>query len=229
LSFGFRSGAILAWKKVEVNALIKVLIADDHAIVRGGLKQLLNADSQIEVVFEANNGNEVLHLLEQAPVDVVVLDITMPGRNGLETLKEIKRRFLRTAVIVLSMHPKDQYAVRVIKAGASGYITKESAPEELVGAIMKANHGEKYITPDVAELLAEYVEHGTSQEPHLMLSDREFEVLRLIATGRGITQIADDLNLSVKTISTYKSRIVEKTGLSSVSDITRYALEHNIL
>ena len=209
--------------------MIRVLIADDHTIVRQGLKQILNLDPQIEVSFEAKNGNEVLEFARNNSVDVVVLDITMPGRNGLDTLKELKRLKPTIAVIVLSMHPKDQYAVRVLKAGASGYITKESAPEELVDAIRKAYHGEKYISPDVAELLADYIEHGASDEPHKILSDREFEVLRLIASGKGITQIADELNLSVKTVSTYRSRIVEKTGLSSNSDITRYSIEHDLI
>ena len=209
--------------------MIRVLIADDHTIVRQGLKQILNLDPQIEVSFEANNGNEVLDFLRDATVDVVVLDITMPGRNGLETLKEIKRLYPTVAVIVLSMHPKDQYAVRVLKAGASGYITKESAPEELVSAIRKAYRGEKYISPDVAEMLADYIEHGAVDQPHKLLSDREFEVLRLIASGKGITQIANELNLSVKTVSTYRTRIVEKTGLSTNSDITRYSIEHQLV
>ena len=209
--------------------MIRVLIADDHTIVRQGLKQILNLDPQIEVSFEASNGNEVLDFLRDAMVDVVVLDITMPGRNGLETLKEIRRLYPAVAVIVLSMHPKDQYAVRVLKAGASGYITKESAPEELVSAIAKAYRGEKYISPDIAELLADYIEQGAVDEPHKLLSDREFEVLRLIASGKGITQIANELNLSVKTVSTYRTRIVEKTGLSTNSDITRYSIENQLV
>lgn len=209
--------------------MIRVLIADDHTIVRQGLKQILNLDPQIEVSFEASNGNEVLDFLRDAMVDVVVLDITMPGRNGLETLKEIRRLYPAVAVIVLSMHPKDQYAVRVLKAGASGYITKESAPEELVSAITKAYRGEKYISPDIAELLADYIEQGAVDEPHKLLSDREFEVLRLIASGKGITQIANELNLSVKTVSTYRTRIVEKTGLSTNSDITRYSIENQLV
>ncbi len=208
--------------------MIRVLIADDHTIVRQGLKQLLNLDPQIEVLFEAKNGNEVLEFARSNPLDVVILDITMPGRGGLETLKDLKRLYPQLAVIVLSMHRSDQYAVRVLRAGASGYITKESAPEELVNAIFKAYRGEKYISPDVADLLADYVEHGLSEEPHKLLSDREFEVFRLIASGKGITQIADELNLSVKTVSTYKSRVVEKTGLATSSDITRYVLEHDL-
>lgn len=209
--------------------MIRVIIADDHGIVRHGLRQVLEAESDISIVAEAQNGNEVLEVLRSSKVDVVVLDITMPGRNGLETLKEIKNTYPDIAVIVLSMHPKDQYAVRVLRAGASGYITKESAPDELVIAIRKAYRSERYITGDVAELLADYVEHGVSQVSHRMLSDREFEVFRLLASGQSITNIADDLNLSVKTVSTYKARIAEKTGLASIADITRYCIEHSLI
>ena len=209
--------------------MIKVLIADDHTILRRGLKQLLDEDPNIEVVFEAQNGNEVLEYVRHDPVDVIVLDITMPGRNGLETLKELKRAAPRIAVIVLSMHPKDQYAVRVLKGGAAGYISKESAPEELVDAIRKAYRGEKYISPDVADLLADYVGHEIPEEPHKLLSDREFEVLVLIASGKSMTQIADELSLSIKTVSTYKTRVGEKTGLSSTADMTRYSIEHGII
>lgn len=208
---------------------IKVVLADDHTIVRRGLRQLLDIDPQIQVVFEAENGNEVLEYIRTSPVDVVILDITMPGRNGLETLKELKRLAPQIAVVVLSMHPLEQYAVRVLKAGAAGYITKESAPEELVDAIRRAYRGDRHITPNVAALLADYVERRPSEHPHELLSDREFEVLKLIASGKGVSQIADDLNLSVKTVSTYKSRIVEKTRLSSTAEITRYALEHGLI
>lgn len=208
--------------------MIRVLIADDHTIVRRGLKQLLDLDPQLEVVCEASSGDEVLQAAAAQRIDVIVLDITMPGRGGLETLKELRRLYPEVAIIILSMHPKDQYAVRVLKAGAAGYITKESAPEELAIAIKKAHRGEKYISPDVAELLADYVEHGVVDEPHKSLSDREFEVMMLIARGKGMTQIAEQLNLSIKTVSTYKSRILDKTGLSSNSDITRYAIEHKL-
>ena len=209
--------------------MIRVLIADDHTIVRRGLKQLLDHEPQIEVLSEASDGNEVLEFLRRRNVDVVVLDISMPGKNGLDTLKDIKRLNPRIAVIVLSMHPADQYAVRVLQAGAAGYITKESAPEELVAAIRMAYQGHKYISPVVAELLADYVQNGATDEPHKLLSDREFEVMRSIASGKGITDIAERLNLSVKTVSTYKSRIIEKTGLLSNADIVRYAIEHNLL
>ena len=210
--------------------MINVVIADDHAIVRHGLREILNSESDIRTVAEASTGQEVLDIIRADHVDVVVLDITMPGRNGLEILKELRKSHPRLAVIMLSMHPKDQYGVRVIKAGAAAYISKESAPEELVNAIRTAYRGEKYITPDLAELLARHIERGlATEEPHKLLSDREFEVLRHIASGRGLTEISKLMNLSVKTVSTYRTRIVEKTGLASNSEMTRYAIQHSLI
>lgn len=192
------------------------------------MRQILSSEPDMVVSAEAQNGQEVLDIVRREPVDIVVLDISMPGRNGLETLKELKRHHPGIAVIVLSMHPKDQYAVRVIKAGASGYITKESAPSELVVAIRKACRGEKYIDPEIAEVLANYIEHGGTEEPHTKLSDREYEVLCHIASGKGLTDISQEMNLSVKTISTYRTRIIEKTGLSSNAEITRYAISRGL-
>lgn len=209
--------------------MIKILLADDHTMFRRGLVQLLSLEPQVFVTYEAKDGSQALAYIRDHSVDVVILDISMPGRNGLDILKEMKRLQPHVAVIVLSMHPADQYAVRVLKAGASAYITKESAPEVLIDAIRKAARGERYISPEVAELLADFVEHGPSDEPHKSLSDREFEVLRLIASGNAITEIGEKLCLSVKTISTYKSRITEKTGLSSAADMARYAIEHGLI
>jgi len=209
--------------------VIKILIADDHAIVRHGLKQLVDAELGMTTAGEAQNGNEVLEMVRSTPVDVVLLDITMPGRNGLETLKELKRQYPNISVIVLSMHPKDQYAVRVLRAGASGYITKESAPEELIHAIKKAHAGEKFISPEIAELLAEYLERGATGEPHRILSDREFEVFKKLAEGKTVTQIAKELFLSVKTVSTYRTRVIEKTGLASNDAIVQYCRDHKIV
>jgi len=209
--------------------MIKILIADDHTIVRHGLKQIIDAELNMTAVGEARSGNEALELARKTPVDVVVLDISMPGRNGLETLKELKREHPSIAVIVLSMYPKDQYAVRVIKAGAAGYLTKEDAPEELVAAIKKAYRGEKYISPEVAGLLADYIERGSSETPHNLLSDREYQVFREIGKGESITQISEELFLSVKTISTYRTRIIEKTGMTTNAEITRYCIEYNLV
>lgn len=207
--------------------MINILIADDHAIVREGLRRIISLDPGMKVLAEAVNGVEVLERLKENTVDVVVLDISMPGRNGLETLKDLRRLYPSVAVIVLSMHPQDQYAVRVIKAGAAAYLSKETASDELITAIRKASQGEKYISPEVADLFAEYIVRGHDR-PHKSLSDREFEVFKMIGSGKGITQISEDLNLSVKTISTYRSRIIEKTGLANNSEITRYVLEHKL-
>lgn len=209
--------------------MIRILIADDHTIVRDGLRRLVEAELEMSIAGEAKNGNEVLEIVRETPVDVVLLDISMPGRNGLETLKELKRQFPSISVIVLSMHPKDQYAVRVLRAGASGYITKESAPEELILAIRKAFAGEKFISPDVAALLADYIERGETGEPHRVLSDREFEVFRKIAQGKTVTQISKELFLSVKTVSTYRTRVVEKTGLITNAAIVQYCRDHKIV
>jgi two-component system, NarL family, invasion response regulator UvrY len=207
---------------------MNVILADDHTIVRHGLRQLLDREADITVAGEASNGNEVFDLLRTVEADVIVLDITMPGRNGLETLKDLKRLYPAIPVLVLSMHPSDQYALRVLKAGAAGYLTKETAPDDLVAAIQKAFRGEKYISPDVADILATFVHQGGSDEPHKLLSDRELEVFCLIGSGKGLTQIGDQLNLSVKTISTYRTRIMEKTGLASNAEITRYVVEHKL-
>lgn len=209
--------------------MIRILIADDHTIVRDGLRRLVAAEADMTIAGEAQNGVEVMEAVREKSVDVVLLDISMPGRNGLETLKELKRLHPSVSVIILSMHPKDQYAVRVLRAGASGYITKESAPEELILAIRKAFAGEKFISPDVAELLAEYVERGETGEPHLVLSDREFEVFRKIAQGKTVTQISKELFLSVKTVSTYRTRVVEKTGLTTNAAIVQYCRDHKIV
>jgi len=210
--------------------MIRVVIADDHTMVRHGLRRVLSSEPDIHIVAEAANGQQVLDVVKADHVDVVVLDITMPGRNGLEILKELRKSFPKVAVIMLSMHPKDQYGVRVIKAGAAAYISKESAPEELVNALRIAARGEKYITPDLAELLARHLERGlVTEEPHKLLSDREYEVMCHIAAGRGLTEIAKLMNLSVKTVSTYRTRIVEKTGLTSNAGMTRYAMQHSLM
>ena len=208
--------------------MIRVLLADDHAIVRHGLKQILDSDPVMNVVHEAANGNEVIDFVRDNPVDVVIMDITMPGKNGLEALKDLKRMRPSLPVLVLSMHPQEQYAVRVLRAGASGYITKESVPDELVNAIKKAYTGGKYISGEVAELLASHIEHDSVDEPHKQLSDREFEVFIMIGEGMSLTDIAGKLNISVKTVSTYRTRIIEKTGLASNSNITRYIVQHNL-
>ena len=209
--------------------MISVLIADDHTVVRQGLKQILANDPQLAVVGEAINGNEVLQALDKLKVDALVLDITMPGRNGLDVLKEVKRKYPTLPVLVLSMHPEDQFAIRILRAGASGYITKESAPEELVGALRKVCTGGKYVSPHLAEKLAVFIEDETTRLLHEKLSDREFEVLRMLALGKTVTEVAEELLLSVKTVSTYRSRVLDKMKMSSNAELTRYALQNGLM
>jgi two-component system, NarL family, invasion response regulator UvrY len=208
---------------------MRILITDDHALVRQGLKLIL-ADRFRKAVFgEARNATEALASVWKEKWDVVVLDITMPGRSGLEVLKEIKRSRPRLPVLVLSMHPEDQFAVRLLKAGAAGYLTKESAGEELVGAIKKVVAGGRYISPSLAERMASYLTIDLQKAPHERLSDREFLILRMIASGKQVSQIAKELSLSVATVSTYRARILEKMDMKNNSELTHYALQKSLV
>lgn len=208
---------------------IRVLIADDHAIVRQGFKQIFSETDDLVVAGEADDGAEALQLARQIEWDVFLLDVTMPNRNGIDTLKQLKKEFPRLPVLILSMHPEEQYAVRAIKAGASGYLTKQSAPEQLVTAIRQVARGKKYVSPAVAEQLANAISTDTEKLPHELLTDREFQVFRLIAAGKPLTQIAEELNLAVATISTFRTRIIEKTGLKSNAEMIRYGIEHGLV
>jgi DNA-binding NarL/FixJ family response regulator len=208
---------------------IKILIADDHAVVRRGLKQIL-ADEFPKAVFgEAANFGEVLDQVWKHKWDCVVLDIVMPGRSGVEALGEIKRERPKLPVLMLSTHPEDQYALRVLKAGASGYITKDRAPEELIAAVKRLLAGGRYITPSLAEKLAERLQTDTDRPPHELLSDREFEVLQMIVEGKAIKEIASVLSLSEKTVSTYHTRMLEKMNMHSDVELARYAIEHRLI
>ena len=209
--------------------MLKVLIADDHAVVRRGLKQILEETSDIAVRGEATNGREVLEQLSVQSWDVLVLDITMPGRSGLDILREVKQLTPKLPVLVLSMHAEEQFASRVLKAGAAGYLPKESAPEELVKAIRKVHSGGKYVSASQAEKLLYMFEPGGDQMPHETLSNREYEVLRLIASGKTVAQIADQVNLSVKTISTYRTRLLEKMGMRTNAELTHYAVRSGLV
>jgi two-component system, NarL family, invasion response regulator UvrY len=210
--------------------MINILLADDHPYLRRGLIQILIDEFPGVVVGEVSNVPDLLEQAQKRRWDVVVLDLTMPGRGGLEGLHELKRLCPSLPVLVLSMHPEDQFAVRVLRAGGAGYLTKESAPQELVHAIKTIWKGGKYITPMAAELLAAHVhQHGSEQPLHNALSDREHQVFSLIATGRTITEISDQLSLSVKTISTYRSRILTKLNLKTNADLARYAVQHHII
>ncbi|MGH9340747.1 MAG: response regulator [Acidobacteriota bacterium] len=210
--------------------MIKVLVADDHAVVREGLKRIINETSDMTVSGEANNGQEVLNKVLAEDWDVVLLDISMPGRGGLEVLRQLRAERPKLPVLILSMHSEDQYAVRVLKTGAAGYITKDSTPEKLVAAIRRVVRGRKYISPAVAEILAFDLEvDHKSDSLHAALSDREYQVLCLMASGKTVSDIAEDLALSVKTISTYRTRILEKLNLKNNAELIRYAIKHELV
>ena len=205
--------------------MIKILIADDHPVVRKGLKDIIQATSDMTVSGEASKGQEVLENVKRIDFDVVVLDIAMPGRSGLDILKELKSGKPELPVLILSIHPEEQYAVRVLKAGASGYLTKDSAPDELITAIREVSRGKKYISASLAEKLAYDLEIGAGKPLHETLSDREYEVMCRIASGKTVKEIAEELYLSVKTISTYRSRILEKMKMRSSAELTHYAIK----
>jgi len=209
---------------------MKILIVDDHAVVRRGLQQIVLDEYEDLVFGEATNGQEALDSLNDQDWDVIVLDISMPGRSGLDVLKEIRRERPTLPVLVLSMHPEDQFAVRVLRAGASGYMTKETAPDELVTAINKVTTGGTYVSVSLAEILAQDLQSNASDTSlHQRLSDREYEVMVMIASGKAVSEIADELSLSVKTISTYRARILDKVHMKSNAELTRYAIKHGLV
>ena len=208
--------------------MIKILVADDHAIVREGLKQIVRETSDMEVAGEAADGRQVFQMVANDDWDVVLLDIGMPGKSGMDILKELKAEKPALPVLMLSMYPEEQYAVRALKAGASGYLTKESAPDELVAAIRRVAQGGKYITAALAEELAAGLVGEVDEAPAEILSDREYQVMRLLAAGKTVSEIAEELSLSPKTISTYRTRILEKLNLRNTAEIIRYAYEHGL-
>ncbi|HLP97061.1 MAG TPA: response regulator transcription factor [Sideroxyarcus sp.] len=208
--------------------MVRVLIVDDHAIVRHGLRRILDEAKGIKVGGEAANGVEALKMMRAEKWDVVLLDISMPEKNGIDTLKQIMDRNRETKVLILSMYPEDQYAVRLMKAGASGYLTKETAPEQLVEAIRTVIAGKKHISPTLAELLLQECSSDSGKSPHEILSDREYQVLRLIGSGKKVSEVAAALSLSVKTVSTYRAHILEKMKLKNNAELTYYVM-HNSL
>jgi DNA-binding NarL/FixJ family response regulator len=210
--------------------MIKVLIADDHSVVRRGIKQILSEENDMKVTGEARNSQEVIEKISKEKFDVLVLDITMPGKSGLEVLNDIKKLQPNTPILILSMHPEEQFAIRALRSGASGYLTKDSAPEELVIAVKKIHGGGKYVSDSLAEVLAfDLEERGKGRVvTHENLSDREFQVMCLIAAGKSVKEIAKELFLSVKTISTYRSRILEKMKMKSNSELTYYAIQNKL-
>ena len=208
---------------------IKVLIADDHAIVREGLKQILADTKDIAVAGTAENGVDLIDLARKKECDVAVLDISMPDKSGIEVLKQIKKEYPRVAVLMLSMHREDQYAIRSLKAGASGYLNKQSAPAELVTAIRQVASGRKYISPTLAQELANSITEDRETPPHETLSDREYQTLTMIASGKTVSDIATELALSVKTISMYRARLLQKMKLRHNAELTHYAIKHHLV
>jgi DNA-binding NarL/FixJ family response regulator len=208
---------------------IRVLIADDHAIVRQGLRQILSDTEDMVVAGEASNGVEVVQMVRAGQFDMVLMDVSMPDRNGIDALKLIRKELPKLPILVLSMHPEEHYAIRALKAGAAGYLTKQSAPDLLVHAIRQVANGKKYVSPAVAEQLANAIDEDLDKLPHEKLSDREYQTLVMIASGKSPTKIAEDLNLSVKTVSVYRARLLEKMHMKNNAELTHYGLKHGLV
>lgn len=206
----------------------RVLLVDDHAVVRRGVRAILEEEMPGVSIGEAGNGDEALAALAEK-FDAVVLDLSMPGRDGFDLLTEIKHRHPKLPVLIMSLHGEEQFALRALRAGAAGYLTKSTAPEQLVAAVTKVLRGGRYISESLAERLAEEVGTATTANPHERLSDREFDVMRGIASGRSVSEIAAQMHLSVKTVSTYRTRLLDKMGMTSNAELTRYALEAGLV
>ena len=209
--------------------MIRIAIADDHPIVREGLRRIVSEDASIAIAGEASAAAELFRLLESAAVDIVLLDVTMPGAMFVETLRELRARHPSVRVLVLSVHPEDQWALRALQAGAAGYLTKDQSPEQLVQAIHRVASGRKYVSESMADRLAGMAGDGRNRAPHERLSDREFEVLRALGSGMMVKDVAEQLHLSTKTVSTYRTRLLEKMGLRTKADLVRYVVVHDLL
>jgi DNA-binding NarL/FixJ family response regulator len=209
--------------------MIRVLIADDHPIVREGVKKILTGDPGVKVLGEAGSGGEALEILHKETFDVVLLDISMPGMSGMDALKQIKAEKPSLPVLIYSVHPEEQYAVRALRAGASGYLTKDSVPDELLQAVRTAFSGKKYVSQSLAQILASELDAATDRLPHESLSDREYQVLLMIAGGKTVSEIAETIHLSVKTVSTYRSRILEKMRMKNNAELTYYTIQKKLI
>lgn len=209
--------------------MIRILVADDHTVVRRGLRQILLEGFPNALVEEVGDAEDLIKHVIKSDWDVVISDLSMPGRSGLDALQQIKQLYPNLPVLILSIHPEEQYALRVLKAGASGYLSKDMAPDELVIAVKKVMLGKKYITTSVAEKLAATLDQDHNKPLHEFLSDREFNVLKMLATGRSVSEIAESLFLSLTTVSTYRSRIMVKMNLKNNAELTLYAMEHKLL
>ena len=209
--------------------MTRVLIADDHAVVRRGLAEIVNEALDLKVTGQAAAGEELVGLLRGGQGDLVVMDLKMPGLDGLDLVKQLRHEFPAMPILVMSMHPEDQFAVRVLRAGATGYLTKNSAPPDLVRAVRKVAEGRRYVSPQMAETLLDAMDSDPEEAPHEALSDREYQVLRLLASGKLINEISEELALSPKTVSTYRLRLLQKMNMKSYAEITRYALENDLI
>lgn len=209
--------------------MIRVLIADDHAIVRKGMRQIISEAYPTSHIGEVGDVESLVSEVTKSDWDIVITDINMPGRSGVEALRQLKQINPKLPVLIMSMYPEDQYALRVLKGGAAGYLSKEKVHEELIRAIQAILQGRKFITPGIAEQLADSLDSGNSKELYEILSDREFDVLKMLAKGRSVSEIADQLALSATTVSTYRSRIMEKMQMKTNADLTRYALEKKLI
>ena len=209
--------------------MLRILIADDHIIVRRGLRQILLEGFPYAFIEEVPDAEDMIKKVMSAEWDVVISDLSMPGRSGLDALQQIKQIAPKLPVLILSIHPEEQYALRVLKAGAAGYLSKDLAPDELVNAVNRVLLGKKYITASIAEKLASVLDHDNDRKLHESLSDREFSVLKLLAAGKSVSEIAESMFLSVTTVSTYRARIMSKMSMKSNADLTLYAIEHKLL
>ena len=209
--------------------MIRVVLVDDHTIVRRGIRQILSDSDDIEVVGEASNAGEMMQTLRSQPCDVLVLDISMPGKNGIDALKSVKKEWPKLQVLMLSMYPEDQFALRALRAGAAGYLTKHSPPEKVVEAVHRVASGKKYITPETAESLAGVLDVNPDQALHELLSDREFQTLRFIASGKTLSEVAETLCISPKTVSVYRARLLDKMKLKNNSELTHYAIKAGLI
>jgi DNA-binding NarL/FixJ family response regulator len=209
--------------------MIRILIADDHIVVRKGLRQILAEEFTDAHIEDVPDAEELIKKVIKEKWDVVISDLTMPGKSGLDALQYIKQNLPSLPVLILSIHPEEQYAIRVLKAGASGYLSKDTAPDELVNAVKRVLQGKKYITLSIAEKIADTFDQGSDKKLHEILSDREFNVFKMIAAGKAVSEIADSLSLSVTTVSTYRARIMTKMNMKTNANLTLYAIENNLL
>jgi two-component system, NarL family, invasion response regulator UvrY len=209
--------------------MLRILIADDHAIIRKGLRQILLEEYPSAIIEEVGDAESAINKTITNNWDIIICDLSMPGRSGLDVVQHVKQNFPKLPVLILSIHPEEQYAIRALKAGAAGYLSKDAATEELVKAVQKILQGRKYISTSLAEIMASELDQDGTKLPHELLSDREFHVFKLIAGGKGVTEIAENLSLSITTVSTYRARILEKMDIKTNADMTRYALENKLI